>query len=424
MRTSGRLPFPIPCLSLLACLALAMTAAGAPPDAPATSSEALAERLAADAWRLSPGSTTVTVGGDAAFELGQLECEVDGLLCTIRWRPRPDAVSRWQVNGIDGGNAEVGTVSRDAGGRWIYRAPDRVPRRNPVSLAAVIDGTQGSQLQLVSQVTVVPTGWSGDVRVSFEAARNGQGEARHESTLHDDPMYRTAGMYAFEIQRVLGIGGDIQRLSFDAAYPVKAAMVEALADDGTGLAIIELGIPKVAFSYDRVQKAGSSLGCRYTLGNSTVTEVDGVADLDSYQALPPSPLSFTLNADGTSTIMAIPPALVRYEGRSISYACDGDIGIGEIGPENEAFGDVSALDAGQSAHGHQPAFVVVDPFGGASMPVPASEATVPLPGAFRGRPGERGIYTGDLVLPGVMRVLGTDVPGTYRIRWNIRRSQR
>lgn len=399
-------------------------AAAAPARAPATSADDLVDQLAADAWRVTPRRASVLVGGDVGLEVGQLECIDDDLLCTIYWRPRPEAVTRWQVNGVDGGGAEVGTVSRGAGGGWIYHAPSRVPARNPVSVTAIIDGAKGGQLQLVSQVTVAPSGWSGDVRIAFEAARNAQGEARHESVLHDDPMYTSRGMYPFEIQRVLGIGGDIQRVSFEADYAVTGAMVEAFSDDGTGLAMLTLAVPSVVFSYDRVQKAGSSLGCRYTLGNSTVTEVDGGPDLERYESLPPSPLSFTLNADGSSTIMAIPPALVRYAGRTITYACDGDIGVGPIGPEMEAFGDVSSLEAGESAHGRQDAFVVVDPLGGGSTPVRASELTMPLPGAFRGRVGQRGVYAGDLVLPGVMRVLGSDVPGTWRITWNIRRAGR
>jgi len=395
-----------------------------PATSPPTSTESLAERLSAIDWMMTPRRASVPVGGEVPLYVGQHECIENGLICSIVPKPRPEGVSRWRVNGVDGGNAEVGTVSRGAGDAWVYHAPGHVPGANPVSVAAIIDGARGGQLQLVSEITVVPTGWSGTVRVGFQSSHNRQGEARHESALHDDAMYTTSGMPAFEIQRLMAIGGDIERVSFEAAYSVNGAMVEAFSDDGSGLAMLQLDIPAVAFSYDRVQKAGSSLGCRYTLGNSSVTEVDGGADLAQYASMPPSPLTFTLNADGTSTITAIPPALTLLSGQTVDYACDGDVGVGDIGPQMEALGDTSALVAGVAASGRQAALELENPLDGTRLPVAASEATVPLPGAFRGRVGQRGVYAGDLLLPGVMTVMGSPVEGVFRISWDIRRPQR
>ena len=75
-------------------------------------------------------------------------------------------------------------------------------------------------------------------------------------------------------------------------------------------------------------------------------------------------------------------------GRTLTFACDGDIGVGEIGPLMEAMGDTSALSD-----------------------------------SFRGVIGQRGVYRGDLRLPGTMNVMGSHVQGTYRITWNIRRAR-
>lgn len=374
--------------AMLLAATLALAAGGAAAvDAP-TSAEELADIYSAEDWQLSPGQASVLAGGDLELELGVLECMDDGLLCALVHSPRPEAVAGWRVNGVAGGDASVGTVSRGAGGRWIYRAPAQLPRVNPVSVAAVVDGKDGVQAQLVSNIQVLATGWSGHVQVSFEASAVSQGDARHETTLGDDPMYTARGLPAYEIKRVLSIGGDVEVVSFAASYAVTGAMVESFADDGSGLAILELGVPAVAFSYDRVQKSGTSLGCRYTLGNSTTTEVDGGPDLEQYRAIPPSPVTFNINADGSSTIMAIPPALTTMSGRTLTFACDGDIGVGEIGPLMEAMGDTSALSD-----------------------------------SFRGVIGQRGVYRGDLRLPGTMNVMGSHVQGTYRITWNIRRAR-
>ena len=342
-------------VALLAVALLGLCCACAQAEEQGTALNALEDALTASAWNLSPGSTSVLTGGDVELDVTHAQflwrSTGDDFPADVRVRSYPDQVWKWLVNGVEGGSASTGTVTKGSNGKWFYRAPSTIPAANPVSVTAIIRTGTLEELQLVSNIQVVPTGWNGYISVEFHARYHNSANAVRENIgdLDDPPFLRRGAVY--EIQRLEHIGRDIENVAFSASYGIAGTMVESFGEDGSGIAMLQLDAPNVSFRYDRQERSGFPLGCETSWGNSSITNLKGSADLEMYQSMPPSPLTFNINTDGTSSISAIPPALTRVSGRTVTFACDGDVGVGDIGPMMEAYGDTASLNGGASAHG-------------------------------------------------------------------------
>ena len=98
---------------------------------------------------MSPASANVALGATQIF--------------TASFCPAPSAAIVWDVNGIPGGNATIGTIVNTSADTAQYTAPTNSPSTNPVTVHAVAGGaTVSATVTIVSAVTVTiaPSGVS------------------------------------------------------------------------------------------------------------------------------------------------------------------------------------------------------------------------------------------------------------------------
>jgi hypothetical protein len=133
-----------------------------------------------EAMFLTPATALLPVGG--TLQLTLVNCEPiddsdDDLLAPL-CEPLP--ASSWAVNGVNGGNAQVGTVSEASTESAVYQAPAAAPPANPVAVS--VEGLLGplgarskEKFLLVSSVTVSACGasddnceWQGTATARFE----------------------------------------------------------------------------------------------------------------------------------------------------------------------------------------------------------------------------------------------------------------
>jgi hypothetical protein len=120
-----------------------------------------------EAMFLTPAEALLPVGG--TLQLTLVYCEPiedpdDDLLAPL-CEPQPAA--SWAVNGVSGGNAQVGTVSEASTESALYQAPAAPPQANPVAvsvqgLLAPLGAKSKEKFLLVSSVTVSACGASDD----------------------------------------------------------------------------------------------------------------------------------------------------------------------------------------------------------------------------------------------------------------------
>src|SRR5271168_1715398 len=82
---------------------------------------------------------------------------------TVSFCPAPTSPIVWDVNGIPGGNATLGTIVSTSATVAQYTAPPNLPSNNPVTVHAVAGGaTVSATVTIVSAVTVAvaPSGVS------------------------------------------------------------------------------------------------------------------------------------------------------------------------------------------------------------------------------------------------------------------------
>lgn len=180
-------------------------------------------------WYLLPASADVLVNQTLTLTANYMDC-TDPLSAECLLTPLTGnaAVAQWQVNGVQNGNGTLGElVPSQSGSLATYHAPAAVPAGNPVSVVAQVDlsGQGGAQLQLVSNVTVLPDNiWTGALDMEFSGAfrepyLNGDRQANVVYRVHQDFV---------------------------------AVMTEAMDDDGNGLVMLTLGAPVLEFRYHEV----------------------------------------------------------------------------------------------------------------------------------------------------------------------------
>lgn len=63
-------------------------------------------------------------------------------------------VRNWSVNGVAGGDSNVGTITVQENGSAVYTAPATAPQRNPVAVSAEFTTLQGELVMLVANIQV------------------------------------------------------------------------------------------------------------------------------------------------------------------------------------------------------------------------------------------------------------------------------
>ncbi|WP_373044333.1 hypothetical protein [Vulgatibacter sp.] len=119
---------------------------------------------------LSPQQATVKVGQN--LELAVLICERvsddETLLTSLVAKCQKSEilarfVGNWSVNGVPGGDATAGSVSKQADSTARYTAPGAVPSSNPVAVSAEYTGLEdGVKAILVANVTIEPAPCGGN----------------------------------------------------------------------------------------------------------------------------------------------------------------------------------------------------------------------------------------------------------------------
>ena len=124
--------------------------------------------------QIRPASATVETNGVVNLEVQYCYQEVfdddedmlAALVYTCDGELAPlGTFENWSVNGIPGGDANVGTVVELANGTARYTAPASVPQNNPVAVSVQAQGVSSSQT-LVCNVTI-GSKWYGTATVDF-----------------------------------------------------------------------------------------------------------------------------------------------------------------------------------------------------------------------------------------------------------------
>lgn len=111
-------------------------------------------------------------------------------------------VSAWSVNGIAGGNNEVGTVSgRNSTATFV--APDVVPSSNPVAVSARVRNLGGAQALVVANITITDDEHPGyTATFTFENATMRDGNAQvsftYVDSIGDIDVYIGSGVMRFD----------------------------------------------------------------------------------------------------------------------------------------------------------------------------------------------------------------------------------
>ena len=207
-----------------------------------------------DGSYLMPQSATLYTGRSLQLHARYVGCaDRAQKICNVVLSERE--VIEWRVNGIPGGSEGVGTVT--GGSTATYTAPRSVPPGNPVSVSAIVKGNGREQLQLVSEIRIVePSKWQGSVSYTFtgllDANAHDQAQVAHLDQVWAwlTPEHDTAG-------------SDVTKVSLSVQYLVRGVMVDSVAQDMSGMVVLELGMPTAVFGYHR----RAIDGC----GGSTVT---------------------------------------------------------------------------------------------------------------------------------------------------------
>lgn len=362
-------------------------------------------------WSISPSEATVKIGEsiddlDVYFFEDCSDAETaDCLLTPFSGNAK---VKKWLVNGIEGGNKAVGTVS--GGGRGRYVAPQTVPKVNPVAVTAVIDAGKSKEVQVVANITVIPAGWSGQVNVKFTSTSDSSNQAINE---HAAERALSKG-HITESQRLSMLEGERESAQFQASYAIDAAMSEAASDDGTVLAVLQLKRPKVYFEYFYSQT-------QECYGGYTMKVRSGREDAKSYQSIKPGPITFQTYADRSSSIlMSVGSALVNISGSDERVDCDGKGEKTDVDPFMDSMGDVGNLQGGVSITGNPSASELAALTAGQSTSNGVESRAFAIPGVFKGPKGDGARFKGKVAVAGELTIEGRRIPGTYTISWDIR----
>lgn len=320
-------------------------------------------------WYISPEQAEIYVGDSIDINVRYTACTEDSQDAECLLTPIvPNAVvDTWQVNGINNGNASVGTftvASNSASG--TYTAPGSLPSGNPVSIAANVDLTEENKgaLQLTSNITVLPdAAWTGNITFNF----------------------------AYNYTKPYIDGSKSGHLNYTARHDFSGVMTEALNDDGSGLVILELAEPQVQFEY-------GSTTTEHITGEdadhcvATRTTTTSLATPANAAELPPvsftSYIQFNLDdANQASTYFTFPPAAmiqgeekVRMEGCGLNS---------EIVTPHEL--EMILLEGLQSV-------------------------------TYSGQAEDGKHFTGSTIIPGGINIDGEEIVGNLTLSWTLQRN--
>lgn len=248
----------------------------------------------------------------------------------------------WRVNGIEGGNEEVGIIEQtvtDIEGRMTsvtYVAPKEVDSEMTVEVSATVNRKGGpGQVTYVSRLTIVPvTDWSGWVTVSFKGMRD-----EYASTSADRNWEWWKGERPDQLHTSPDLANmpmDVSWLEFEVHHTITDSM--ATGDDDTGeSALLIGGVSGDLHFYNRTQ----AVGCT----DWSYTEMSGKI-IDYGPESRPIPYITAMKVpDGTGkrvlhgpTMNWIPGVVFELTGQEIGELCTGEYYENILEPEIDNFG--------------------------------------------------------------------------------------
>jgi len=302
-----------------ATAALALAAAGTPPAAAAAKvpSAAKAVRAApgsladqAERFWVAPDSAELKVGRTQRLVPMKEDCDGDAADCLLA--PGPSAVVwRWAVNGIEDGNDEVGRVRALPDGSAEYTAPARVPKANPVSVAATLAGTGRGRVMAMSEITIVGADprWAGWVEVEA-----------HESLAGRDGVFERQG-----------------ELRFRLWLPVGRVLSESREDDGSRFVALEFEAPAQHLLDIRLRTDLGAESCN--------VERWRTVELAGQPGAPAAPLPWALRVSPAGEVRAdflpLPPLLLGGREELVVKGCGTGTRVTPIAPVLMSFEGVA-----------------------------------------------------------------------------------
>lgn len=253
----------------------------------------------------------------------------------------------WRVNGIAGGNKEVGTIRlgpKDEHGRVTditYIAPNYAPDGTVVDISATIKHIgHETQVLYVAHVTILSAvNWSGSVTVSFRGMLDVYGTGAADRNFDDDYTRsnpdRPYSSTSLDIVRM-----DISWLEFTIYHAITHSAVNA-DDDAGEMAMLAGGISGDWHYYNRTQNLGE-VRWSYAMASGEIQDLGESSRTIPYLSavkVPGANGKFELQPGTMLFVPGVPFEIIGEEFTSFYHEDTGL--ITDIGPETDSFGTVT-----------------------------------------------------------------------------------
>lgn len=317
------------------------------------------------------------------------------MICAVILSERE--VIEWRVNGIPGGSEEVGTIT--GGSSATYTAPRSVPSGNPVSVSAIVKGNGKEQVQLVSEIRIVePSKWQGSVSYTFTGLLDANAHDQAQVAHFDQ-------VWAWMTPEDDMAESDVTKVSLSVQYLVRGVMVDSVAQDMSGMVVLELGMPTAVFGYHR----RAIDGC----GGTTLTTWVGKIDQARYADALPT-INLMINADQSSVLPYVPPPIMTSQGVQTSLDCEHFFRRTELAERPEDFD----TPTGTELISNGTLETTVSPMGDPTAGITVTAADFAFTHAFAGQPAQGHVYAGAVTRKTMMRFHGQDIPGLLTVQWS------
>lgn len=312
----------------------------------------------ADAWQpkgeviLYPKSREVAEGSSLPLRLKPIckySCPDDEISLRLE-----DAASVivWRVNGIEGGNPEVGTIEQtvtDNDGRMTsvtYVAPKQIRKEMTVDVSATVTRKGGKgQVTYVSHLTILDAGsWSGWVQVSFKGMLDVYGTGAADRNWDTD-IPKSDERRPYTSTSLDMIQTDISWLEVDIHHTITDALSES--GDDSGLHVTLTGsVSGEALYINRQQQVGCTVWSRTDMSGEII-DYGPMMRMINFTTAPRNKGGSTSRRrpalDGTPAIM------FEMTGKTLAKMCADEGLIIDEPPETEGFGFIPVQIEGSAS---------------------------------------------------------------------------
>jgi len=248
----------------------------------------------------------------------------------------------WRVNGIAGGNAEVGKIRlgpKDEHGRVTevtYIAPDDVPDGTVVDISATINHIgYDMQVQYVSHVTILSAAnWSGWVHVSFKGMKDEYDATSADRNWEWWKDERPEMLHTSPSLRDMQI--DISWLEFEVHHTITDSMSGGEDDVGESAMLVG-GVSGELHYYNRTQAVGCT-DWSYTALSGSVMDYGPMSRPIPYTTAMKVPDGKGQRVLQGPTMSWIPGVVFEIAGKEVGEVCEDGYYVTTYSPEYDNFG--------------------------------------------------------------------------------------